>query len=218
MGLIEPVGSEAMRPNRWMRRAFLAATCIVPVTLTGTSSAQAQDEIAAYAAKGKELFFERVSCWICHGENADGLIGPSLRHGPTPMDIQVQLDSNPQMAVIVAELNPDAEDLVAIASYIRDMTENPVSAAEMTDWRTSLAAMHGDQCCRPMPRYGLRIAIRLVVQIQSFDTVLAEWPQRAKMGSLKRGYDVQLLETFEAGEQVFHPEPDKPVDSVTRTR
>ena len=52
------------------------------------------------------------------------------------MDIQVQLDSNPQMAVIVAELNPGPEDLVAIASYIRSIADIPVSAREITDWRS----------------------------------------------------------------------------------
>ena len=168
-----------MRPNRWMRRAFLAATCIVPVTLTGTSSAQAQDEIAAYAAKGKELFFERVSCWICHGENADGLIGPSLRHGPTPMDIQVQLDSNPQMAVIVAELNPDAEDLVAIASYIRDMTENPVRCL------TGSAAACTRQCCRPMRVTSTSSAVVMDWAVEQAWVQRPVWPSGQHPGRLR---------------------------------
>ena len=196
-----------MRPNRWINLRPMPLRYLVLVALTGSTSLQAQDEIAELAARGQELFFERVSCWICHGENADGLIGPSLRHGPTPMDIQVQLDSNPQMAVIVAELNPDAEDLVALASYIRDMTENPVNAAEIADWRAGLAEMAAARA--PETEFLLTERDKLVMQIQSFDTVLAEWPRRAKTGSLKRDYAVQVLETFEAGEQVFHPEPGK---------
>ena len=58
--------------------------------LTAYSGAWAQDDIAEITARGQELFFERISCWICHGENAEGLLGPSLQHGPTPMEIQAQ--------------------------------------------------------------------------------------------------------------------------------
>lgn len=164
----------------------------------------AQDEIADLSARGEELFFERVSCWICHGENAEGLIGPSLQHGPTPMDIQVQLDANPQMAVIVSDLNPQAEDLVALATYIRDRFDNPVSQEEIADWRSQLAEMAAASV--PETEFFLTKRDRLVIQIQPFDTVLADWQPRAKPGSLRRDYDVQVYATFEPGEQVFFPE------------
>jgi len=175
------------------------------IALTGSASVEAQNEMADLTARGQDLFFERVSCWICHGENAEGLIGPSLQHGPTPMDIQAQLDFNPQMAVIVTELNPDAEDLVALATYIRDITENPVSADELAGWRAGLAEMAAAQ--GPETELLLTERDKLVMQIQSFDTVLADWPQRANAGSLEQEYAVQVLETFEAGEPVFFPEP-----------
>ena len=164
----------------------------------------AQDEIADLSARGEGLFFERVSCWICHGENAEGLIGPSLQHGPTPMDIQVQLDANPQMAVIVSDLNPQAEDLVALATYIRDRFDNPVSQEEIADWRSQLAEMAAASV--PETEFFLTERDRLVIQIQPFDTVLADWQPRAKPGSLRRDYDVQVYATFEPGEQVFFPE------------
>jgi len=67
--------ANASRPCRYLVLAgLMASTCL-----------QAQDELADLTARGQELFFERVSCWICHGENADGLIGPTLLHGPTPI-------------------------------------------------------------------------------------------------------------------------------------
>ena len=50
---------------------------------------------------------------------------------------------------------------------------------------------------------------RKVLEIQSFDSVLADWPRRAKTGSLRRDYDVQVLATYDAGEPVFEPEPGK---------
>jgi len=187
--------ANASRSHRYLVLAgLMASTCL-----------QAQDELADLTARGQELFFERVSCWICHGENADGLIGPTLLHGPTPMDIQEQLDSNPQMAVIVAELNPDADDLVAVASYIRSLTDNAVSADEIAGWRTQLAAMAA--ASGPETDFVITDRDRLVMQIQSFDTVLADWTQRSKTGSLKGDYEVQVLATFDAGEPVFHPEP-----------
>ena len=176
-----------------------------PVLFALSGNLAAQDEIAELSARGEALFFERVSCWICHGENAEGLIGPSLHHGPTPMDIQVQLDSNPQMAVIVSELNPQAEDLVAVAAYIRDLTDRPVSREELADWRTQLAEMAAAR--GPETEFLLTERDQLVMRIQSFDTVLADWPRRAKTGSLRRGYEVQVVETFDPGEQVFFPEP-----------
>jgi len=196
---------QAIRPAN--KVSLTPKICLALAALIGSSSLWAQADIAEITARGQELFFERVSCWICHGENAEGLIGPSLQHGPTPMDIQVQLDSNPQMAVIVSELNPNAEDLVALATFIRSLNDNPVSPAEMADWHGELAEMAAAR--GPETEFLLTERDKLVMQIQSFDTVLADWPQRAKTGSLKRDYDVQVLETFDAGEQVFHPEPGK---------
>jgi DNA-binding beta-propeller fold protein YncE/mono/diheme cytochrome c family protein len=196
---------QAIRPA--CKPSFSLKIVLALAAMAGYSGAWAQDEIAELTARGNDLFMERVSCWICHGENAEGLVGPSLQHGPTPMDIQVQLDSNPQMAVIVSELNPDAEDLLAIATYIRDMNDIAVSATDIADWRGQLAEMAAAR--GPEAEFFLTERDKLVMQIQSFDTVLADWPQRAKTGSLKRGYDVQVFETFDAGEQVFFPEPGK---------
>ncbi len=197
-----------MQPSRLTNLLSLPLKSVLTlIALTASTGLLAQDEIAELAVRGGDLFFERVSCWICHGENADGLVGPSLRHGPTPMDIQVQLDSNPQMAVIISELNPDADDLVAVASYIRDITDNPVSAEEVAGWRAEMAEMAAAR--GPEAEFPLTERDKLVMQIQSFDTVLADWPQRANTGSLQRDYEVDVLETFEAGEQVFYPEPGK---------
>ena len=184
-----------------------ASLCLLAVAMSGPSSVYAQDEISELASRGQALFFERVSCWICHGEDAQGLIGPSLQHGPTPMDIQVQLDSNPQMAVIVTELNPQAEDLLALATYLHDSNGKSVSADDLTNWRSQLAEMAAARA--PETEFLLTERDKLVMQIQSFDSVLAEWPRRAKTGSLGRDYEVQVLETFEPGEPVFHPEPGR---------
>ena len=57
-----------------------------------------------------------------------GLVGPSLHFGPKPVDIFDQLESNPVMGVIVAEMDPSDEDLVAISLYIRTLAGLPLDA------------------------------------------------------------------------------------------
>jgi DNA-binding beta-propeller fold protein YncE len=171
-----------------------------------SASAVAEDSLDELSTRGKELYFERVSCWVCHGDNAEGRIGPSLQYGPTPMVMQEQLDSNPQMEVIVTELNPNSEDLISLATYIASLGENATTQETVTEWRTELAAMAAAK--GPEAEFLVSDRDRKVMDIQSFDTVLADWQRHAKTGSLKRDYEVKVLETYEPGEQVFFPEPD----------
>ena len=179
-------------------------TLTVSVLLLSASAA-AEDNLEDLSARGKELYFERVSCWVCHGDNAEGRIGPSLQYGPTPMVMQEQLDSNPQMEVIVTELNPSSEDLISLATYIASLGENATTQETISAWRTELAAMAAAKA--PQTDFPVSDRDRKVMEIQSFDTVLADWQRHAKTGSLKRDYEVQVLETYAAGEQVFFPEP-----------
>ncbi len=175
------------------------------VVLFSASASYAQENLAELGERGKELYFERVSCWVCHGDNAEGRIGPSLQHGPTPMDIQEQLDSNEQMGVIIAELNPDADDLIALATYLGGLSGGAVSSEQISDWRAQLAAIEAAK--GPEAEFVLSGRDKKVIEIMSFDTVLEDWQRHAKTGSLKRDYDVQVLATYEPSEQLFHPEP-----------
>jgi mono/diheme cytochrome c family protein len=189
-----------------INRRFEKLIKVLPVVLLVSSMGiQAQDELADLSARGKELYFDRISCWICHGDDAEGKIGPSLLGGPSPVDIQDQLDANPQMAVIVTELNPDAEDLLALSAYIRELSGNPINANELAEWRTEITELLD---ARPKPvEFASTERDKLISQVSSFDTVLADWPRKAKLGSLKRNYETQVLQTFEPAEQVFFPEP-----------
>ncbi|MFL2547086.1 MAG: hypothetical protein ACJ0SL_06955 [Candidatus Rariloculaceae bacterium] len=182
----------------------LLYSCVLSLISGG---AIAQDDLAALSERGRDLYFERVSCWVCHGEDAAGLIGPTLQHGPTPMDIQEQLDSNPQMSVIVAELDPTDEDLIALSTYLGTLDGEPVEASEITDWRAQLVAIA--EARGPEVEFLVTERDRKVMEIQSFASVLADWPRRANTGSLRRDYDVQVLETYDAGEPVFEPEPGR---------
>jgi mono/diheme cytochrome c family protein len=168
-----------------MRSTPLILTCLLIA-----SAALAQDDIAALTERGKELYFERVSCWVCHGDNAEGNVGPTLQHGPTPMDIQEQLDSNPQMAVIVADLDPDADDLVALSTYLASLGGTTITAEQTADWRAQLAAMAAARA--PEEVFYVSERDRKVMDIMSFDTVLEDWTRHAKTGSLKRDPEARL--------------------------
>ena len=156
-------------------------------------------------AQGKELYFERVSCWVCHGDNAEGSIGPTLVHGPTPTQIQEQLDSNPQMAVIVSELDPDEDDLVALSAYLGSLSGKTPVAEDVTAWRAELAAYI--EATQDNTEYVITARDRQILAIKSFDTVLTDWQKRSLDGSLKREYPSRVVAEFDAGEQVFFPEP-----------
>ena len=91
---------------------------LVLVTASITSLVFAQADREELLARGEALYFEQVSCWVCHGDDASGRVGPSIQYGPTPAQIQEQLDSNPQMAVIVSEMDPDADDLAELSAYL----------------------------------------------------------------------------------------------------
>jgi DNA-binding beta-propeller fold protein YncE len=121
------------------------------------------------------------------------------------MDIQEQLDSNPQMGVIVAELDPDADDLVALATYLSTLSGESVSAEVVAGWRTELAAIEAAR--EPEAVFYVSDRDRKVMEIMDFQTVIDDWYRHAKEGSLKRDYEVKVLETYEPAEQVFFPEP-----------
>lgn len=180
---------------------------VVFASLIFATTLQAQDNIAELSAKGKDLYFERVSCWVCHGDNAEGRVGPTLQHGPSPIEIQEQLDSNPQMGVIVAELNPQADDLVALSVFIGELGGHTTSAEQISAWRAELNTMEAAK--GPEAEFFLTDRDRKVLDIQSFETVVEDWQRRAKPGSLKRDYEVKVLETYDAGEPVFEPEPGR---------
>ena len=80
-----------------------------------------------------------TSCWVCHGENGEGRLGPTLLNGPRAADICDQIQSNSQMGMIERELNPADEDLVAIALYLRKLVALPMDGALLDELHKSLA-------------------------------------------------------------------------------
>lgn len=176
------------------------------LVLLGADSvfAQSNEELVE---QGRELYFQQVSCWVCHGDNAEGRIGPTIAYGPTPAQIQEQLDGNPQMAVIVAEMNPDEDDLVALSMYLSSLGGKNIDEMQITNWRAELAAYI--EATKDTTEYVLTERDKQILAIKSFDTVIEDWQKRSKDGSLKREYSSRIVAEYDAGEQVFFPEPGK---------
>ena len=177
---------------------------VIGLLIGGAASAQTVEELVA---RGGELFHADIGCWVCHGENAQGLVGPTLHFGPTPVDIFDQLESNPIMGVIVSEMDPSDADLEAIAMYIRNLADLPLDIGLVEGWRTSLAVVKANQA---QQAEFLKTPRDLQVEaIETFASVEETWTRRAAEGSLTSHYQTEVIATFDPGEPKFTPEPGK---------
>ncbi len=176
------------------------------LTMFAGGSAVAQDSVDELVGRGESLYHAQVGCWVCHGAGGEGLVGPTLLRGPTPIEILDQLQSNPMMGVIVQEMAPTDDDLIAISMYIRQLAGLPLDAALAEDYRNTLAAARTTRPTRVT--FASSERDRAVESIQSYGSVLTGWERRAKTGSILRGYDTEVLATFDAGEPKFEPEPN----------
>ena len=186
-----------------MTRNYLPGI-VIGLLLGGAASAQSVEELVA---RGGELFHSDIGCHVCHGPNAQGLVGPTLHFGPTPVDIFDQLESNPMMGVIVAEMDPSDADLEAIAMYIRTLADLPLDLGVIEDWRSALAIVKANQV---QQAEFMKTPRDLQVEaIEQFDTLQATWTRRAREGNLTSHYQTEVIATFDPGEPKFTPEPGK---------
>jgi DNA-binding beta-propeller fold protein YncE len=162
------------------------------------------EEIAALEARGETLFRSPASCWLCHGENGEGRVGPSIQYGPTPFDIHDQFNSNPQMAPLRQALNPTDEDLLALSVYIRRMVGKSAADIDVHGLRATLNSV---QDYEAVPDYFLTDRDKTVQQIEAFESVLSDWERRAKTGSIKHSYEVREVREFDPGKPRFSPQP-----------
>ena len=177
---------------------------VLSLLVGGAASAQSVEELVA---RGGELFNADIGCHVCHGPNAQGLVGPTLHFGPTPVDIFDQLESNPMMGVIVAEMDPSDADLEAIAMYIRTLADLPLDLGVIEDWRTALQIVKANQV---QQAEFMKTPRDLQVEaIEQFDTLQATWTRRAREGNLTSHYQTEVIATFDPGEPKFTPEPGK---------
>ena len=170
-------------------------------------TAAGQGSVDALVERGQELFHADIGCRVCHAETGEGLVGPSLHFGPTPVDIFDQLESNPVMGVIVSEMDPSDEDLVAISMYIRTLAGLPLDADLPGQWRTALATVKANQA--EQLEFAKTDRDLQVEAIETFESVQATWTRRAVEGSVESHYQTEVIATFDPGEPKFQPQPGK---------
>jgi DNA-binding beta-propeller fold protein YncE/mono/diheme cytochrome c family protein len=170
-------------------------------------TAAGQGSVDALVERGQELFHADIGCRVCHAETGEGLVGPSLHFGPTPVDIFDQLESNPVMGVIVSEMDPSDEDLVAISMYIRTLAGLPLDADLPGQWRTALATVKANQA--EQLEFAKTDRDLQVEAIETFESVQATWTRRAVEGSVESHYQTEVVATFDPGEPKFQPQPGK---------
>lgn len=168
-------------------------------------SAHSQD-IDSLVARGSELFHSDIGCRVCHADTGEGLVGPSLLFGPTPVDIFDQLESNPVMGVIVSEMDPSDTDLVAISMYIRELAGLPQNPDLAQLWLADLETVKANQS---EAQFAMTERDLQIAEIETFESVRATWTRRSREGSLLSHYDARLMATYDAGEPKFTPEPGK---------
>ena len=170
-------------------------------------AASGQGSVNALVERGQELFDADVGCWVCHAATGEGLVGPSLHFGPTPVDIFDQLESNPVMGVILAEMDPSDEDLVAISLYIRTLAGLPLDAELPGQWLTELGIVKANQAA---PLEFAKTARDLQVEaVETFASVVATWERRSIEGSVWSEYPSRIVATWDPGEPKFEPQPGK---------
>ena len=188
----------------------MGISCSRLIVFTGLVSLSipllAQD-LDVMVERGQELYDSDVGCWVCHSDTGEGLVGPSLHFGPTPADIFDQLESNPIMGVIVNEMDPSDDDLVAISMYIRTLADLPLDSELPREWLESLAMVRENQAEQlefvKTPR-DLQIEA-----IETFTSLQETWTRRSKEGSVWSEYPSRVVATFDPGEPKFQPEPGK---------
>ena len=186
-----------------MKRRFILGM-FSSLFLAGPLAAQ---DLDALVERGEELFHSAIGCATCHAPTGEGLVGPSLHFGPTPVDIFDQLESNPVMGVIVSEMDPSDEDLAAISMYIRKLAGLELDAALPERWLANLAIVRANQV-RDF-EFAKTPRDLQVEGIERYADLAANWTRRAEEGSLLSHYQTEVVATFDPGEPKFEPEPGK---------
>jgi mono/diheme cytochrome c family protein len=163
-------------------KRLLKTALLLPVLFSGnvlgSDDPMAPVSMDDVLTQGEDFYNKPVSCWVCHGENGEGRVGPSLLTGPSAATIWDQMRSNPQMGIIASELNPTDQDLVAVSLYIRKLAGMPVDEDLLNSMMMELTALKAVQVEEVV---NLKTDRDLAVEkIESFETVLADWQRRAK--------------------------------------
>ena len=179
---------------------LLAAGCAQPDSDSG------DPDLAALLASGETIFAADTSCADCHGASALGDTAPSLTYGPSAADIQYQLNTNPEMEGLEAELGLSPDDVIAVSLYLQSLSDDGVGNVDLAALREQLEAVPE---VAVVEDYVVTDRDRQIMQIERFETVLEDWEPRAKPGPLVQTYETAVVAEFDPGEPLFEPEPGR---------
>jgi mono/diheme cytochrome c family protein len=179
------------------------------VDIADDASAVDIQDVAGLTAAGRELYMDVAMCWVCHGTDSKGDVGPALDYGPTPFDISYMLRTNPEMAGVREVLQATNEDLLALSVYIRDLNGLNLSDETVAELASTFNSIRSFSEYDATDDFVLTARDSLVEEIEPFATVLADWERRAKPGNIMRTYQVEVAATFDPGEPKFDPQPGK---------
>jgi DNA-binding beta-propeller fold protein YncE len=166
-------------------------------------------DIDAVLARGEEIYTGVGECRDCHGTAGEGDTGPSLRHAPSAFDIVYQFNTNPEMGDVAAAVNASREDFVATAAYIRTLASLDVDAGIIDELVASMASARDWSFYASTDNFVITPRDELVQQVESFDTVLADWQRRSATGNIMHTYDIRSVRSYDRGEPKFMPAPGK---------
>ncbi len=182
---------------------LLGSLALVSLSVPAT----AQINLDAMVERGKELYNSPASCTVCHKETGEGLIGPDIRYGPTPAQILDQLQSNPQMAIIMQEFDLNDQALMDVALYIRTLGGLEINEKVLDAQRKQLAEQRAKtETDLIFPKTERDVAVE---SIQTWDSVIADWQRRSNEGPLRAEYTSVVTREFDPGEAKFEPENGK---------
>ncbi len=166
-------------------------------------------DLDAVLARGQEIYQMTGECWDCHGMFGEGGDAPSLSHAPSAFDIAYQFNTNPEMADIAAALDASREDFIATAAYIRTLSDREVTAEVIDDLATSMESLRDYSYYASPDNFVITERDELILQVERFDTVIADWERKSQPGNIMRSYDIRSVRTYDPGEPKFTPEPGK---------
>ncbi|MGH1464806.1 MAG: c-type cytochrome [Cognatishimia sp.] len=198
-----------------MKQRAILSTLFATTLLATSAFAEADsmggvnDSFDDLLKRGEQIYFEDGACVSCHGETAEGDLGPALNNMKrSPLDVNFAFKSVPRMAPFVNELSPTKRDYLALSLYLsHTMAKNDLTEEEVAGYRESLARILENSM---MDGFELTSREEAILELENYADLFENWEQKAKTGSLKQDYEVRVLAEWpEVAEPAFTPEPGK---------
>ena len=109
------------------------------------------------------------------------------------------------MTPLRSKLKPTNDDLLSLSVYVATLSGTALPSVKHGKYKATLKSIRSPATIKPV----FSARNKLVDKIQSFQTVLDDWQRKAKTGSIKRDYKVDVAAEYDTGPVIFNPEPGK---------